>query len=86
MNAVELKKKVNDIEKEIVKLKSDVKEFIEDNYINFLPTLQNDYVLVEKSRKLIEDMKMLKSKIDDQVIILFFSCQLSKYLKILFDR
>ncbi|XP_008558409.1 centromere/kinetochore protein zw10 homolog [Microplitis demolitor] len=67
MNAVELKKKVNDIEKEIVKLKSDVKEFIEDNYINFLPTLQNDYVLVEKSRKLIEDMKMLKSKIDDQI-------------------
>ncbi|KAH0537771.1 centromere/kinetochore protein zw10 homolog [Cotesia glomerata] len=67
MNAVELKKKVNEIEKKIVKLKSDVKEFIEDNYINFLPTLQNDYVLVDKSRKLIEEIGLLKSKIDDQI-------------------
>ncbi|XP_074102438.1 zeste-white 10 kinetochore protein [Cotesia typhae] len=67
MNAIELKKKVNEIEKKIVKLKSDVKEFIEDNYINFLPTLQNDYVLVDKSRKLIEEIGLLKSKIDDQI-------------------
>lgn len=72
MNAIELKKKVNEIEKKIIKLKSDVKEFIEDNYINFLPTLQNDYVLVDKSRKLIEEIGLLKSKIDDQVIELIF--------------
>lgn len=69
MGTADLKEKINEIEKEIAKLKNHVKEFIEDNYIDFLPTLKKDNFLVEQTETLVQELKILQNRIDDQVIV-----------------
>ncbi|XP_034949709.1 centromere/kinetochore protein zw10 homolog [Chelonus insularis] len=69
IGTADLKDKIVNIQKEIEKLKIDVKEYIEDNYINFLPTLQHDRALIEKTKKLLNEMGSLKAKIEDQIKI-----------------
>lgn len=68
MGMADLKVEINTIQKEIIKLKNDVKKFIEDNYIDFLPTLKKDHVLVEKTEKLLDELRTLQTNINDQVM------------------
>ncbi|KAK0089817.1 hypothetical protein PV325_005124 [Microctonus aethiopoides] len=67
MGMADLKVEINTIQKEIIKLKNDVKKFIEDNYIDFLPTLKKDHVLVEKTEKLLDELRALQTNINDQI-------------------
>ena len=67
MEKIELSTKITEIEKEITKLKHDVKEFMDYNYVEFVPRLKKDQALVREAEKLVEEMKNLHIRIDDQV-------------------
>lgn len=67
MENIDLNEKVADIQKEIAKLKNDVKDFIDDNYIEFVPTLKKDQALVLEAEKLVDAMTILQRRVQDQV-------------------
>lgn len=84
MEKIELTTKITEIQKEITKLKHDVKEFMDYNYVEFVPRLKKDQALVREAEKIIEEMKNLQKRVDDQVQyqILFIN---SIYSFFLFD-
>lgn len=63
-----MKEKISEIQKEIAKLKNDVKDFINDNYIEFVPTLKKDQALVVKAQKMVDEMANLEIRVREQVI------------------
>ncbi|KOX68210.1 Centromere/kinetochore protein zw10 like protein [Melipona quadrifasciata] len=64
-----LHEKISEIRKEITRLKYDVKDFMNDNYVEFTSKLVKDQHLVSKGEKLLEEMNILQKRIDDQVKI-----------------
>ncbi|XP_076174713.1 zeste-white 10 kinetochore protein isoform X2 [Ptiloglossa arizonensis] len=64
-----LNEKIIEIQKETTKLKYDVKDFMDDNYIEFTSKFTRDQHLVAKGEKLLEEMNMLQKRIDDQIKI-----------------
>lgn len=62
-----MNEKIIEIQKETTKLKYDVKDFMDDNYIEFTSKFTRDQHLVAKGEKLLEEMNMLQKRIDDQV-------------------
>lgn len=69
IETADIKEKLNDIQKETARLKNDVNEFIKDNYIDFVPRLTKDPVLIDSAEKLIREMETLRSRIETQVCI-----------------
>ncbi|XP_071865112.1 zeste-white 10 kinetochore protein [Bombus fervidus] len=69
LEKVNLHEKISEIQKEITKLKYDVKDFMDDNYVEFTSKLTKDQHLVSKGEKLLEEMNALQKKIDTQVKI-----------------
>uniref|UniRef100_A0A0C9R4G9 Zw10_0 protein n=1 Tax=Fopius arisanus TaxID=64838 RepID=A0A0C9R4G9_9HYME len=67
IEAADLKNKISEIQKEIIALKTDVNQFIEDNYVDFLAKVEKDTILIERSEKLVDSMKGLKNRIEDQI-------------------
>ncbi|XP_012142032.1 zeste-white 10 kinetochore protein [Megachile rotundata] len=67
LEKVNLHEKISEIQKEITKLKYDVKDLMDDNYVEFTSKLKRDQHLVVKGEKLLEEMNSLQKKIDDQV-------------------
>lgn len=49
-------------------MKNDVKDFINDNYIEFVPTLKKDQALVVKAQKMVDEMANLEIRVREQVI------------------
>ncbi|CAK9795229.1 Centromere/kinetochore protein zw10 homolog [Anthophora quadrimaculata] len=64
-----LNEKIAEIQKEITKLKYDVKDFMVDNYVEFSAKLTRDQHLVSKGEKLLDEMNELQKRIDHQVKI-----------------
>ncbi|XP_031844991.1 zeste-white 10 kinetochore protein [Nomia melanderi] len=69
LDKVNLNEKISEIQKEITKLKYDVQDFMDDNYVEFTSKLTRDQHLVSKGEKLLEEMNELQKRIDDQVKI-----------------
>ncbi|XP_015431621.1 PREDICTED: centromere/kinetochore protein zw10 homolog [Dufourea novaeangliae] len=67
LEKVNLNEKIGEIQKEITKLKYDVQDFMDDNYVEFTSKLTRDQHLVSKGEKLLEEMNQLQKRIDDQV-------------------
>lgn len=67
LEKINLHEKISEIQKEITKLKYDVKDFMDDNYVEFTSKLTKDQYLVSKGEKLLEEMDALQKKIDTQV-------------------
>lgn len=67
MEKVNLHEKISEIQKEITKLKYDVKNFMDVNYVEFTSKLTRDQHLVSKGEKLLEEMNSLQRRVDDQV-------------------
>lgn len=70
MEKLNLHEKISEIQKEITKLKYDVKDFMDDNYVEFTSKLTRDQHLVSKGEKLLEEMNALQKRIDDQVCLI----------------
>ncbi|CAL7934411.1 unnamed protein product [Xylocopa violacea] len=64
-----LHEKIAKIQKEITKLKYDVKDFMDDNYVEFTTKLTRDQYLVSKGENVLKEMNELQSRIDEQVKI-----------------
>ncbi|XP_016921068.1 centromere/kinetochore protein zw10 homolog isoform X1 [Apis cerana] len=69
LEKVNLHEKISEIQKEITKLKYDVKNFMDDNYVEFTSKLTRDQHLVLKGEKLLEEMNALQKRIDNHVKI-----------------
>ncbi|XP_012276555.1 centromere/kinetochore protein zw10 homolog [Orussus abietinus] len=69
MEKVDLNEKVTQIQKEILKLKCNIKEFMADKYVEFLPKLSNDKKLVSRAEKLLAELQTLRKRVDDQIKI-----------------
>ncbi|XP_015119152.1 centromere/kinetochore protein zw10 homolog [Diachasma alloeum] len=67
IEAADLKDKISEIQKEIILLKTDVNQFIDDNYVDFLAKVEKDTILIERADKLVDNMKGLKNRIEDQI-------------------
>ncbi|KAF3420746.1 hypothetical protein E2986_03244 [Frieseomelitta varia] len=81
LEKINLHEKISEIQKEITRLKYDVKDFMNDNYVEFTSKLVKDQHLVSKGEKLLEKMNALQKRIDDQVKIEL--CGSTKELKTL---
>ncbi|XP_015183262.1 PREDICTED: centromere/kinetochore protein zw10 homolog [Polistes dominula] len=64
-----LQDKIAQIQEEIVKLKYDVKDFMDVNYIEFSSKLTKNQRLVSKAELLTQEMNDLQKRIDDQIKI-----------------
>jgi hypothetical protein len=64
---VNLHKSIVEIQKEITKLEYEVKDFMDDNYVEFSAKLTRDVHLVKKTEQLLEEIDILQSRINDQV-------------------
>ncbi|XP_047364969.1 centromere/kinetochore protein zw10 homolog [Vespa velutina] len=62
-----LREKISQIQEDIVKLKYDVKDFLDDNYIEFSSKLTKNQRLVSKAEILTKEMNDLQKRIDDQI-------------------
>lgn len=71
MEKIDLKEKITEIEKKIIKLKHEVKEFMHYNYIDFVPRMKKDNAMIRDAEKLITEMEILEKRVDDQVIYIF---------------
>jgi len=67
LEKVNLHKNIAEIQKEITKLEHEVKDFMNDNYVEFNEKLARDIHLVKKSEQLLEEIGILQSRINDQV-------------------
>lgn len=77
---MDLEEKIAEIQKEITKLKCNVKDFMEDTYAEFVVKLKSDKNLFEKADKLLKEMEVLQSRVDNHVSLNFlFSTILSKF-------
>ena len=76
---IDLNAKITDIQKEIAKLKNDVKDFIVDNYIEIVPTLKKDQTLVLQAEKLADDIKELQRRVEDQVSAIVYCYTLKNF-------
>nr|XP_011698225.1 PREDICTED: centromere/kinetochore protein zw10 homolog [Wasmannia auropunctata]XP_011698226.1 PREDICTED: centromere/kinetochore protein zw10 homolog [Wasmannia auropunctata] len=69
LEKVNLYKNISEIQKEITKLEYEVKDFMDDNYVEFSAKLTRDVHLVKKTEQLLEEIGILQSRINDQVKI-----------------
>lgn len=79
LEKVNLHEKISEIQKEITKLKYDVKDFMDDNYVEFTSKLTRDQHLVLKGEKLLEEMNALQKRIDDHVCLIKYNIKNIKY-------
>ncbi|XP_012252618.2 centromere/kinetochore protein zw10 homolog [Athalia rosae] len=66
---IDLDEKISELQAQISKLKYDVKECIEDNYIEFLPKLKKDQSLIIEVQRLADEMNILQKRVQDQIKI-----------------
>ncbi|KAK2577429.1 hypothetical protein KPH14_003536 [Odynerus spinipes] len=64
-----LRDKISEIQEEITQLKYNVRDFMNDNYIEFCSKLTEDQRLVNKAEVLTKEMNDLQKRIDDQIKI-----------------
>lgn len=64
---VNLQKNIAEIQKQITKLEYEVKDFMDENYIEFSAKLTRDVHLVKMTEQLLKKMDILQSRINDQV-------------------
>ncbi|KYN00573.1 PREDICTED: centromere/kinetochore protein zw10 homolog [Cyphomyrmex costatus] len=69
LEKVNLHKNITEIQKEITKLEYEVKDFMDDNYVEFSSKLTRDVHLVKKTEQLLEEIGILQSRINDQIKI-----------------
>ncbi|XP_070166434.1 centromere/kinetochore protein zw10 homolog isoform X2 [Polyergus mexicanus] len=69
LEIVNLQKNIAEIQKQITKLEYEVKDFMDDNYVEFSAKLTRDVHLVKKTEQLLKEMDTLQSRINDQVKI-----------------
>ncbi|XP_024889791.1 centromere/kinetochore protein zw10 homolog [Temnothorax curvispinosus] len=69
LEKVNLHKNIAEIQKEITKLEYEVKDFMDDNYVEFNAKLTRDIHLVKKTEQLLEEIGILQSRINDQIKI-----------------
>lgn len=69
LEMVNFQKNIAEIQKEITKLEYEVKDFMDDNYIEFNAKLTRDVYLVKKTEQLLQEMDILQSRINNQVYI-----------------
>lgn len=62
-----LHEKIIEIQKEVIRLKNDVKDFMDNNHVEFTSKLESDQNLVAKGESLLKEMNALQKRIDDQV-------------------
>lgn len=62
-----LHEKIIEIQKEVIRLKYDVKDFLDNNHVEFTSKLESDQNLVAKGESLLKEMNALQKRIDDQV-------------------
>lgn len=67
LEMVNFQKNIAEIQKEITKLEYEVKDFMDDNYIEFNAKLTRDVYLVKKTEQLLQEMDILQSRINNQV-------------------
>lgn len=67
LEIVNLQKNIAEIHKQITKLEYEVKDFMDDNYVEFSAKLTRDVHLVKKTEQLLKEMDTLQSRINDQV-------------------
>lgn len=79
LEKVNLHEKISEIQKEITKLKYDVKNFMDDNYVEFTSKLTRDQHLVLKGEKLLEEMNALQKRIDNHVCLIKYNIKNIKY-------
>lgn len=79
LEKVNLHEKISEIQKEITKLKYDVKDFMDDNYVEFTSKLTRDQHLVLKGEKLLEEMNELQKRIDNHVCLIKYNIKNIKY-------
>lgn len=64
---VNLQKNIAEIQKQMTKLEYEVKDFMDDNYVEFSAKLTRDVHLVKKTEQLLKEMDNLQNRINDQV-------------------
>ncbi|KYQ54748.1 Centromere/kinetochore protein zw10 like protein [Trachymyrmex zeteki] len=69
LEKVNLQKNIAEIQKEITKLEYVVKDFMDDNYVEFSSKLTRDVHLVKKTEQLLEEIGILQNRINDQIKI-----------------
>ncbi|KAM0735806.1 Centromere/kinetochore protein zw10-like protein [Formica fusca] len=69
LEIVNLQKNIAEIQKQITKLEYEVKDFMDDNYVEFSAKLTRDVHLVKKTEQLLKEMDTLQNRINDQVKI-----------------
>ncbi|XP_018058497.1 PREDICTED: centromere/kinetochore protein zw10 homolog [Atta colombica] len=69
LEKADLQKNITEIQKEITKLEYEVKDFMDDNYVEFSSKLTRDVHLVKKTEQLLEEIGILQSRINDQIKI-----------------
>lgn len=84
LEIVNLQKNIAEIQKQITKLEYEVKDFMDDNYVEFSAKLTRDVHLVKKTEQLLKEMDTLQSRINDQVYHQHLLCYLNRVNKIKF--
>ncbi|KAL6268596.1 hypothetical protein P5V15_001728 [Pogonomyrmex californicus] len=69
LEKVNLHKNIAEVQKEITKLEYEVKDFMDDNYVEFNAKLSRDVHLVKKTEQLLEEISILQKRINDQIKI-----------------
>ncbi|XP_050455469.1 centromere/kinetochore protein zw10 homolog isoform X3 [Cataglyphis hispanica] len=69
LEIVNLQKNIAEIQIQITKLEYEVKDFMDDNYVEFSAKLTRDVHLVKKTEQLLKEMDTLQSRINDQIKI-----------------
>lgn len=64
---INFQKNIAEIQKQLTKLEYEVKDFMDDNYIEFSAKLTRDVYLVKKTEQLLKEIDDLQSRINDQV-------------------
>lgn len=59
--------KIQEIQREIDRLKQDTRKFIVDDYIEFLPTLKKDQELLVKVQQILKEISLYQNTVDHQV-------------------
>jgi len=86
---VNLQKNIAEIQKQITKLEYEVKDFMDDNYVEFSAKLTRDVHLVKKTEQLLKEMDTLQNRINDQVYhhhLLYYNRFRTKFYLLLLYR
>ncbi|XP_015516849.2 centromere/kinetochore protein zw10 homolog [Neodiprion lecontei] len=66
---IDLTTKISELQAQISKSKCDVKEYIKDNYIEFVPKLKKDQSLIHDIQRHFDEINILQKRVQDQIKI-----------------